>query len=157
MSLAKEVGVCCGIIIVIIAIFMILDIGFDPVIHNNTTVTIDKYTLTVPQTDNFTINDSYSYFYEKDFEKYGMDNYTNATANNSINYYDYNHNVSIDILDKNKTSYTDQPDGEEIVPIEMSGRYIHQKKDMGDKLVVVTTHEDRGLARNIINSVKTKS
>lgn len=128
MSLAKEVGVCCGIIILIFIIFSIMDIGLDPVIHNNTTITIDKYTLTVPQTDNYTINDSYSYFYEKDFEKYGMDNYINATANNSIQYHDSSHNVSIDILDKNKTSYTDQSDGEEIVPIEMSGRYIKQKR-----------------------------
>ncbi len=92
-------GVCVGIILLIIAIAVIASaiIDFDPstTIENNTTIELNGIQITVPQTNNYTINDSAALWNVNDTDKYGTYHVDEIRQGNAWSYYDENHNITI--------------------------------------------------------------
>ena len=58
-------GVCVGIIAIIVILItaasFILDYDSNPAIDNNKTMTLNGVSITVPETNNYTVNDSTSF------------------------------------------------------------------------------------------------
>lgn len=163
---AQILGVCVGIIAIIVILItaasFILDYDSNPAIDNNKTMTLNGISITVPETNNYTVNDSttLSYF---DFNKnkdysLNLDIVENFnTEGTAHEYRDFEHHIEIMVINSSDVPYIDNyDDGEVIDSVELDGRYFQQKKTLGDKVVLVWVYDDKGksLAQKIINSAE---
>ncbi len=161
---AQILGGCVGIIVLLVILIsawsFISDYDPDPTIQNNTTISLNDITLTVPKSDNYKINDSatldYYHFntngdYSLDLDK--IDNFNKKET--AHEYYDYANHINIMVINSTDVPYISQyDDGEVVDSVEGDGRYFQQKKTFEGKVVLVWVYDDKGksLAQKIINS-----
>ena len=149
------IGVCIGIpiliIILLVAASFIMDIDTRSSIENNKTIELNGVQITVPESNNFTINESASIWNINDSKKF--DNYTNIREGNAWHYHDNVNNISLYVADANRTAYSDEPDFSRMESFEGELERTHiEKKNVGDKVVVLYITEGKGLSKLIIDS-----
>jgi len=144
-------GICIGIILIITAASFIMDYDSSTSIENNTTIELNGVKLVVPQSDNYSINESASLSNINDTDKFGIG--SNITKENAVQYYDYVNHISIYVCDSNKTAYSDISDYSEIDVLDGETDRTHiEKRTVGDKTIVMYVQEGKGLSKLIINS-----
>lgn len=125
-------------------------------IENNKTIDINGLIITVPETGNYSINESTTLSNVNDTEKFGM--FSPVSENNSWEYYDGEHDISLYVADSNRTAYSDIPDYHELTTLDGdSERTNIVKKTVGDKTLVVYVTEGDNLAELIAESAKVKA
>ena len=151
-------GLCLGIILLLVVIIVggsaILD--FDPrsTIENNTTVELNGLHVTVPQTTNYTINESSRLYNHNDTDKFGYQNVDEIAEGNAWCYQDDINNVTVYVAYSNRTSYSDIPDFSEMDSVtDGSGKREHiEKRNVGDRVVYVRVVEGKDLSKKIVAS-----
>lgn len=124
-------------------------------IENNKTIELNGVRLTVPESNNYSTNDSCTLSHVNDTNKFGNDliKSSEITTGNAYQYFDYEHNLSIWVCDANRTAYTEQADGMEIETYDgQLERDFWQKRTLGDKTIVMYVTEDEKLSKLIIDS-----
>jgi hypothetical protein len=159
---AFTLGLCVGTIAILLAIIFIASaiLDFDPrtTIENNTTIELNGIQITVPQTSNYTINESDALWNYNDTDKYGIEHLDEIRNGNAWSYYDYSHNITIYVAYSNRTAYSDVPDFstmESNVDYGREGRTHYEKRTLGDKIVYVEVLEEKELSKKIVASAKT--
>lgn len=129
-------------------------------IENNKTIDLNGVRLTVPNSDNFTINDSstldyYSYS-KKNEEKLDLDKVDHFNSNGTAHeYFDAANQIRIMVINSSDVPYISaDSDGEVVDSVELEGRIFQQQKTLNNKVVLVWVYEDNGqdLSKKIINS-----
>ena len=148
-------GGCFGLIIILFILINIASfiIDYDPstTIENNTTIELNGVTLTVPQSNNYSINESASLWNFNDTEKFGIGN--NISQGNAYQYHDYEYEIDIYVADNNRTAYSDIPDFSELETLEGDSDRTHiEKRTLGDKTIVIYVTEGKDLSKKIVES-----
>lgn len=136
---AKAIGICIGTIILIAIIFTawtyIADFNTDH-IENNTTITLNGVTITVPQTDNYTINNTdtldYYDFMKSEYKELNLSKIDNWNKEGTAHSYNDNkHSLTIMVINSSDVPYIHEYDDGEVVDAfdDGTGRYFQQKKD----------------------------
>ncbi|RAP46835.1 MAG: hypothetical protein BZ135_03215 [Methanosphaera sp. rholeuAM6] len=146
-------GVCIGFILIIAVSSFIIDYDPSTTIENNTTIELNGVTITVPQTNNYTINENASLWNINDTDKFGFDN--NITKENAYQYHDYVNRIDVYVADNNRTAYSDIPDYSDMDVFDGdSGRTHIEKRTVGDKTVFIYVTEGKGLSKRIVDSAR---
>ena len=149
-------GLCIGIILIITFTTVsssFLDFGTSTGIEHNKTIELNGIKITVPESNNSSINESSSLRNVNDTEKFGFKESVNITSGNAYNYIDKNNNIIIYVADNNRTSYSDIPDFSEFTTMDGELDRTHiEKKTVGDKTVLLYVTEGNDLSKQIINS-----
>ena len=146
-------GICIGLLLIIAVSSFILDYDPSTTIENNTTIELNGVTITVPQTNNYTINQNASLTNINDTDKFGFG--SNITKGNAYQYIDPVNKIEIYVADNNRTSYSDIPDFSDLDSFEGDLDRIHtEKRTVGDKTVYMYVTEGKGLSKRIIESAR---
>lgn len=146
-------GICIGLLLIIAVSSFILDYDPSTTIENNTTIELNGVTITVPQTNNYTINENASLTNINDTDKFGFG--SNITKGNAYQYIDTVNKIEIYVADNNRTSYSDIPDFSDLDSFEGDLDRIHtEKRTVGDKTVYMYVTEGKGLSKRIIESAR---
>lgn len=145
-----------GFIVILAVASFIMDYDPSTTIQNNTTIDLNGITLTVPKTENSTIDKNASLLNINESKKVGENMLASeVTAGTAYQYYDYENNLIIWVCDANSTSYTDE---HEEMTIENSDgqlkRDFWQKRTIGNKTIVMYVTEGKVLSKQIIESAR---
>jgi len=155
-------------IIIIIILFTIpiisasfFGIGAMNTIEKNKTIELNGVKITVPETDNFTKNDSTTLSYydliHSNYENLDLDEIDNFNKEGSAHQYrDFTNDIEIMVINSSDAPYLQNyEDGKIIDSVELEGRMFQQKKKLGDKVVLVWVYDENGedLSQVIIDSI----
>ena len=154
---AFTIGLCVGIIalflVIIVVASFIIDYDASPTIENNTTIELNGIQITVPQSSNYTVNESTRLWNFNDTEKFGYEHDDEIAEGNAWCYSDDVNNVTIYVAYANRTAYSDTPDFSTMEPDDTSSARIHyEKRTVGDKIVYVRVIEGKELSKKIVAS-----
>ena len=149
------IGTCLGILIIIFVASAILDFDPSTSIENNTTITLNDVHLVVPASPDASVDESATLSNVNDTEKFGIERQREVTEGNAKMYNDPSHGVQVYVADADRTAYSDEPDSSETTVLDGDRDRTHiEKKNVGDKVVVVFVTEGKGLSRRIIESAE---